>query len=254
MNISISTLRKLYIRLRHILSANLLKTILSQLHPVRTDKELIRLGPTGDGGYIVPDDFEGIHSCFSPGVDTISGFENECAERDMDVFLADASVENPPIVNSRFHFRKSFIGEKTQGVFLSMDDWIEQSIGGKKGDLLLQMDIEGHEYKALNAMSHENLKRFRIVVIEFHGLNYLKHSKIKAFKKLLKTHSCVHIHPNNAEPVSTVGRLQIPNLMEFTFLRNDRIHTKQPQTIFPHVLDSDNTDGTTLTLPGCWFH
>ena len=243
----------LFTKLRHRLSAYLLREILPALHPLKTDKPLIRVGASRDGGYLIPDDLDNIYACFSPGVDNVSDFENECAKRGMRVFLADASVDAPAVKNDLFHFRKSYIGEKSEGSYISMNDWITESIGGQDCDLIMQMDIEGHEYKALNAMSDENLKRFRIIVIEFHGLNFLREYKVNAFKKILKTHSCVHIHPNNCEPITRIRNLEIPNLMEFTFLRNDRIKSREYQNQFPHLLDSNNVNSESVILPKCWF-
>ena len=63
------------------------------LHPRRVD--LVRIGPTDDGGYLLPDVLDGIEACFSPGVGTCSDFELACAERGMQVFLADATVDGP---------------------------------------------------------------------------------------------------------------------------------------------------------------
>jgi hypothetical protein len=235
-----------------MLSAVLIRQILADLHPVQTDKPLIRIGSKGDGEYLVPDDLEGIQACFSPGVNTISDFENECAKRGMKVFLADASVDGPALENEMFDFRKVFISDKTDGIFITMDDWIASTVGDEKCDLILQMDIENYEYKAINEMSVENLKRFRIIVIEFHGLDFLRKYKVNTFKKILSTHTCVHIHPNNCGSIMRIGNTEIPNLMEFTFLRKDRIHSKAYRTEFPHPLDADNVDAPTLVLPVSW--
>ena len=71
--------------------AGALRRMLTALHPQNTTTNLIRVGPSGDGGYLIPDDLDGLVACFSPGVSDISGFEVQCAERGMDVFMADAS-------------------------------------------------------------------------------------------------------------------------------------------------------------------
>jgi hypothetical protein len=42
--------------------------LIQSLAPQTTDKALIRLGPNKDGGYLVPNDLDGIEACFSPGV------------------------------------------------------------------------------------------------------------------------------------------------------------------------------------------
>ena len=211
------------------------------------------MGPEGDGGYLIPDDLNHIRACFSPGVNTVSDFELDCAKRGIDVYMADGSVEAPATKSPLFNFRKIYIGEKSTDQFISMNDWIQESIGDDEGDLILQMDIEGFEYKALNSMSEKNFLRFRIIVIELHGLNYLLNYKMQTFKRLLKNHTCVHIHPNNCEPVRIVEGGAIPNLMEFTFLRNDRIESSAYRTTFPHELDADNTSNERLVLPQNWY-
>lgn len=245
---------RLATRLRNRLSYVLLKPLLPQLYPVTTDKQLIRFGPDGDGGYLIPDDLEGIQACFSPGVSSISGFELECAERGMNVYMADASVDSPPDQHASFHFRKAFIGNRTQGDYITMDDWIHEALGDQKGDLILQMDIEGWEYKALNAISDQYLNRFRIIIVEFHGLDFLLNYKIRTFQKILKNHVCLHIHPNNCAEPTQIASVCLPRTMEFTFLRKDRIKSRNYQTEFPHPLDCDNTLNPTIILPEYWYH
>ena len=106
------------------------------------------------------------------------------------------------------------------------------------------MDIEGYEYVTLINTPDELLKRFRIIIIEFHDLEKLWHKGYyhfvsQAFEKILKTHTCVHIHPNNCCGVDVTNGIGIPRLAEFTFLRNDRISEREPAIEFPHKLDAD---------------
>jgi hypothetical protein len=74
---------------------DVIEEFLTKLRPLTSGHALIRFGPEGDGGYVIPDDLTGIEACFSPGVSGISGFEMDCAERGMKVFLADQSVDCP---------------------------------------------------------------------------------------------------------------------------------------------------------------
>jgi hypothetical protein len=232
--------------------------LIRRLHPVSCDRELIRLGPEGDGGYLVPNDLQGIEACFSPGVSNVVGFERDCADMGMRVFMADASVEHPPEVHPRFQFIKKFIGSTTQGEFISFEEWVNGSAIDSHADLLLQMDIEGCEYDTLLSIPNGLQMRFRIIVVEFHHLDHLFSEPMfsiysKAFEKVLSTHTCVHIHPNNVRRALTVGTLEIPQIAEFTFLRNDRIsHPKFAQQ-FPHPLDRDNVENASLCLPKSWY-
>lgn len=224
------------------------------------DKELIRLGPIGDGGYLIPDDLEGIEACFSPGVGFYSIFEKDCADRGMKVFLADKSVDKPKQSHEHFVFTKKHIGIINNDSFMTINDWVESSLPDSKSDLLLQMDIEGSEYEVLLVVSDDILQRFRIIVIEFHSLNRLCSNPFfklasKVFEKLLQTHTCVHNHPNNFSSSVKFKGLEIPEVIELTFLRNDRISSPSFAKIFPHPLDADNTeDHPSLPLPKCWYN
>ncbi|MEM9283139.1 MAG: hypothetical protein AAGA96_15040 [Verrucomicrobiota bacterium] len=120
------------------------------------------------------------------------------------------------------------------------------------------MDIEGYEYETLLSTPSRTLNRFRIIVVEFHQLGDLwcdSFFKIasRTFEKLLYTHSCVHIHPNNRQPLLSKNGLSIPPLAEFTFYRNDRFITRKPAREFPHCLDFDNTERPHYPLPKCWY-
>lgn len=234
------------------------ESLIRRLAPMTTGKELIRLGPQGDGGYLAPDDLEGIEACFSPGVSSISGFERDCAERGMKVFLADKSVERPAESHERFHFIRKFVGATTSNDFMTLDDWVSLSLPESLSDLILQMDIEGFEYETFLSASDGLMRRFRIIIAEFHNMEQFWNRPFfqlasRAFEKILQTHACVHIHPNNCRGSLKKWELEIPQMAEFTFLRHDRMVNPAPATVFPHPLDGDNTDDPPLPLPKCWY-
>jgi len=236
----------------------LLTALIHKLHPVDTGNKLVRLGPAGDGGYLVPDDINGIEACFSPGVNTVSGFELDCANLGMHVFMADNSVDMPAASHRNFHFVKKYIGAITGNNYMTMDSWVDSSLAGTNSDLLLQMDIEGYEYESILSMSEKLQNRFRIIVVEFHMLDklfshyfYLLASRV--FDKLLHTHMCVHIHPNNYKKIFELSGIAVPPMAEFTFLRKDRIKNYSYAHEFPHILDSSNTDNSFYALPSCWY-
>jgi len=142
---------------------------------------------------------------------------------------------------------------------MTIDDWAKLSLPDSQGDLLLQMDIEGSEYEVLSGASDDLLKRFRIIVVEFHSLNELWSKPFfklvsQVFEKLLQTHTCVHNHPNNCSDSVRIGDIEIPMVVELTFLRNDRIRGSSFAKIFPHPLDVDNRQKKpSLLLPKCWY-
>ena len=236
-----------------------IRSLMTSLHPITCEKKLIRLGSALDGGYLVPDDFVGIEHCFSPGVAYASDLEYACAERGMGVFMADKSVDQPAVQHERFHFTKKYIGVTTNDKFMTLDDWVASSVADRESELFLQIDIEGFEYEVFLAASDRLMRRFRIIVAEFHRFDHLwakPFFKIasRAFEKILQTHSCVHVHPNNGRGSIRRADIEMPLNMEFTFLRKDRIQNFDYAKKFPHPLDSDNVVGKpSLILPPCWY-
>ena len=238
-------------------SARVLELIRS-LRPVVVPAGLVRLGPPRDGGYLVPDDLTGITACFSPGVEQQSGFERDCAERGMQVHLADLSVAGPAEPHERFHFTRKHLGVLTTESSLTLDDWVKRSRVDSQGDLMLQIDIEGSEYEVFLGASDALMKRFRIIVAEFHLLDQLWTAPFfnlasRAFSKILQTHGCVHLHPNNHSGAIAREGVTIPEVMEMTFLRRDRMKSPEFVESLPHPLDRSNRDHPDLVLSRHWL-
>ena len=234
------------------------RSLIRLLRPLDSGVALIRVGPDGDGGYLIPDDLDGIEHAFSPGVATQSGFEAALAARGIGVFLADFSVAGPAEPHPAFVFDKKFVGALSNDVYMTLDDWKRARIGDHRGDLLLQMDIEGAEFETLLSASADLLAQFRIMNIEFHSLQELFNRPYfelasRVFRKLLQTHGVVHIHPNNCCGSIKSGGLEVPRVAELTFYRHDRFRARAYCTAFPHALDRDNTRKPTLVLPECWY-
>ena len=125
-------------------------------------------------------------------------------------------------------------------------------------EFILQMDIEGAEYGVLLHTPSDVLRKFRIIIVEFHNLetlffpNGLELIDV-TFSKLLQDFEIVHIHPNNCRLPIKVGEIIVPQVMEFTFLRKDRITFKKNNSQFPHPLDIKNViQFDDVVLPKCW--
>ena len=234
---------------------------LSLIKPKILTIDNIRLGGSNDGGYIIPNDFNGINFCFSPGVGNISKFEEDLSKKKTPPPLADYSVDNNFNDNSYINFEKKFLGPISYKNYISLKDWILSKINYEnENDLILQMDIEGDEYEVLQSIDLKTLKKFRIILIEFHNFHYLfdefyfeKMSKI--FKILLEHYFCSHIHPNNdVDFISKSHDIEIPPVLEFSFLRRDRAKEVGDINNFPNILDQpNNPKKRDIILPDCFF-
>ena len=67
--------------------------------------DLIRIGGDADGGYLIPDIFDRIAYCLSPGVADTADFEVELSRRyGIKSFMIDGSVASAPFADNNFHF------------------------------------------------------------------------------------------------------------------------------------------------------
>lgn len=239
--------------------ARALREAMALVRPMDAGHALVRLGGPGDGGYLVPDDLEGIAACFSPGVAAQAAFEQDLARRGIPICLADASVTAPPPGCEGMAFERRFLGSHDAEPFTTLGAWVARRPEAAAGDLLLQMDIEGAEYEVIANVAPALLARFRIVVVEFHDLDCLAqpfaHRRIRAaLEKLAGSFVPVHLHPNNYAGTARVRGLAIPRMLEATFLRRDRCRRLVPRTDFPHPLDRDNVPRKPpCPLPRAWF-
>jgi hypothetical protein len=239
-------------------NAQTLVNFFKLIRPKKTNFELIRFGGESDGGYLIPDDLEGVKNCFSPGVSLESFFEDELSKLGIKSYMADYSVERPEIENDRFDFIKKYIGFDHNENFITLENWIE-SKENFDNEMLLQMDIEGAEYDVIFDTSNEILAKFRIIVIEFHDFHRILNPYAfpfieSCFIKLLKNFHIVHIHPNNNGEIIRSNEFEIPSLMEFTFLRKDRVSSFSYETNFPNKLDKKNVlHKVEMKLPTCFY-
>ena len=205
------------------------RELLDAISPVETEHPLIRIGGAADGGYLIPDDLDGIAACFSPGVSDQSSFEEDLLARGIRCYQLDASVERSPVeAHPLVEFDRKFLGPTTEGDFITLADWV----GEKQvpGDLLLQMDVEGAEWLVLASTADTMLKRFRIICVEFHGLEHIFEPFAfdvmeKVLLKLARQFEIVHI------------------VIEYTFLRKDRVKRRRGIAKLPHPLDEDCRPG-----------
>jgi hypothetical protein len=121
------------------------------------------------------------------------------------------------------------------------------------------MDIEGSEFAVLLSTSEETLQQFRIMVVEFHSLHQIANPQqyylmLQCFTKLLSLFEIAHLHPNNSCGSVFIKGLEIPRILEVTFLRRDRVRCKRPTAKIPHPLDRKNVASTKdLLLAAHWY-
>jgi GTPase involved in cell partitioning and DNA repair len=225
-------------------SKNSLDKLIKKLFIYDTGHSLIRLGSNKDGGYLVPDILGKIKYCFSPGVGPTTSFEKQLKKYNIISFLADGSVQDPSNKFIKYDFIKKNLNTFNDNKNITLKKWITNKLKSKKYyKLILQMDIEGSEIKVINHTSRDIIKKFKIMVIEFHYFQSLaleQGCKIyeKVFSKILKDFVICHIHPNNCCGFSKINQYEVPNVMEFTFINKELVkYKKKIKNKLPHKFD-----------------
>lgn len=224
-----------------------LETFENLLRPVINGHQLIRLGSENDGGYLLPDDLEGIRECISPGVSDNMSFETEIWDKfKIESLMYDGSCDAPESITANQKFYKLFVGSIDLPNYISMFKIINEHVLYKDHDLLGQIDIEEGEYDFIKFASQSDLSKFRILIIEFHNLekwlhsNFFNETVMAVFDKLNLSFDLVHNHPNTSSGYFKFKGFKFPKVVELTFHRKDRAKSYGGFAKIPHPLDRDN--------------
>ncbi len=213
--------------------------------------DLLRYGDSSDGGYLIPK-LKNIKSCHTIGVGNTVKFEKGLGKK-VKLFLADKSVKNPNLNNSKF--LKKFVGSYNSKDIINVNDWIKSS---KNTPCILKIDAEGSEYEIIHALNEAYLKKVKILIFEFHNLHLISNEYYYLFvynslKKIKQYFEVSHLHPNNNFPLINFYNLKIPRDLEVTFLNKKYVKYKK-KTSLPHKLDHPTIkDQKDITLPGYFF-
>lgn len=241
-------------------SRRAVREALGFLTPWDAGFELVRVGGEGDGGYLVPNVLDDVSALFSPGVSETWDFERFVAENfGMPSYMLDGSVDAPSGLTEMQQFSRLWLGPVSRGDVTSLEDWVSQSGVSLDSDLMLQMDIEGSEYGVLASAPLATLRRFRVAVVEFHGLDWmsvgpvLRGRILPALRKMAVDFEVLHVHPNNCCGVQMIYGVPVPKVLEVTYLRRDWVGPNPARAILPHPMDRDCVAGSpTLELPANW--
>lgn len=227
-------------------NTNSILKLLSPLSPKKCEHLVkVRVGLSADGGYVLPDDFEGVQGMLSIGVGPDVSFDHALASKGIPSYQYDHTVEKNPIDHELFHFHKQGWGTETSGEFVSLDDMLAHNKLLGQNELILKFDVEGAEWDAFASVSIETLSKFRLIVCELHDFTQLYDAGFFAkvqdvITKLTHNHTCVHTHANNYGGISLLHGMAMPRVMEFSFIRNDRDSFNPSFDPIPGPLDIPN--------------
>ena len=129
----------------------------------------IRIGNNNtDGGYILLNDLKNIKIAYSFGLDFEISFEKELADRNIDVFMYDHTINKLPFENSKFHWKKIGLGGKnTRENMTTLPELIKENGHSNKENMILKLDIESYEWDELQYLQFKFLENLNILLENF---------------------------------------------------------------------------------------
>jgi len=227
-----------------ILSGSDLKNIYALLHPVNTGHKLIRIGESGDGGYLVPNCLDDIDMCVSPGTAEQFQFELDLSRIfNIPSIMCDPSVDRPAGLQRKQSFDRIAIGCGEDEGVCRLKDWVSKYMPLKENSLILSMDIEGGEWNVFLNEDVSFLRVFKIMTLELHYLSLLHDREfvdsifMPVIKKLTSIFDILHVHPNGGTNYLCGKDVYLSDCLEMTLLSKDSRRMKPSPAIVPHPLD-----------------
>jgi hypothetical protein len=197
--------------------------------------EKIRIGAKGDGGYILLKDLNNIRIAYSLGIGKEISFEKYLADKNIDIFMYDYTINNFPFENPRFHWEKIGICGiySNKNNFKTLSQLIKQNGHSNEKNMILKIDIESHEWGVFQNLPIDNLRQFKYIIGEFHFSTSKKFNYFDILKKISFTHQIFHVHCNNCGKIITIDDYKICNLLEISFLRKNGYVFAKDYSIYP---------------------
>ena len=228
------------------------------LKPFKSNKQnLLRVGPRKDGGYIIDqrvikksktvitcglnDDWEfEKHYLKINSKSKVIAYDHTVNKKFWKMrfkkdFLALIMLKKISInkildvfkyIDYKFFFKKNIhISKKVVLKKKNVNEISIKEILDKKKDVILKIDIEGDEYKILNAINKEQ-RKINFLILEFHNIS----KNIQRIKKFLSNSKfkIIHLHGNN---YGGIDKFKNPNVIEVSLLNSKKFFVNKEKSI-----------------------
>jgi hypothetical protein len=201
-----------------------IQALISVIAPKGTNLKLKRFGGLGDGSYVLPQKYvtKGTY-LISGGIENNNEFEISLANLGVHGIQIDNSINQAPRVHKNLEFRKVTISDsdsKTETTLSSL-----MKLSNNEGRLIVKLDIEGYEWKALAALTKKEFASIDCLILELHNLSLI--SNPEQGKEILEVLGkieaaglrSIFCQANNGCLTYILGGTLIPDNMEVTFIK-----------------------------------
>jgi hypothetical protein len=192
-----------------------------------------------DGSYVILDDFKNVRVAYSFGIRREIQFDKNLADRGIDVYMYDHTIDSLPYENDKFHWKKIGITgkNKSNNLLKSLEELIIENGHSSEENMILKMDVEHAEWESLKDISFKILNQFKYILIEYHFKNESLANETllyyKVIKKIHKTHQVFYLRCHNLYSVVNFGNNRFCKYLEVSYIiKKDYEFTNDP-SIYP---------------------
>ena len=199
-------------------------------------KNRILLGEKSDGCYVLLDDFKDIKIAYSFGISNMIQFDKSLADRNIDVYMYDHTIQQLPYTNPRFHWRKIGITGKntTNQELKSLEELLTINKHTFEKNMILKIDVEHCEWDSIKDLPDNILNQFKYILIEYH-FRFENETKLyyQVLKKIGKNHQVFYLRCNNRSKIIMLGDFMICNSLEASYIIKKDNQFSKDDTIYP---------------------
>ena len=199
------------------------------------NKKRILIGNHEDRSYVMLDDFKNIKIAYSIGIDGLIQFDKALADKGIDVYMYDHTIEKLPYENEKFHWKKIGIGgnnDRTSNI-QTLTDMMKDNGHLNEKNIILKIDVEGPEWKSLNDVPEDVLKQFRFILVEYHFFQLYPKLYYNVLKKMYKTHQVFFVNCCSLPDVKTFGNNRICVCIEVSYALRSEYSFAKDESIYP---------------------
>jgi hypothetical protein len=191
--------------------------------------QMIRVGGTHSGGYVMAPDFVDVRGAISIGVGPDVSWDIDVARRGIKVDMFDPTVRRLPdkVPGGVFH-RVGVSGrDEATAKFRPLGELVALAAFPPETELVLKIDVEGAEWSTISSLADGELARYQQIVIEMHDLSRLMSDQrsaqvLTSLRMLAEGHVPVHVHANNYSRLLRFDHDWFPDVVEVSYVRRDR--------------------------------
>jgi hypothetical protein len=202
-------------------------------------KERLLIGKKRDGSYVLLNDFKNIKIAYSFGISRMIQFDKYLANKGIDVYMYDHTINFLPYNNIKFHWKKIGITGRNRNslILKSLEELIIENGHSSEKNMILKIDVEHAEWESLKDLSYNILRNFKYILIEYHFRDekIINNTSLyyNVIKKLYKTHQVFYLRCQNKYNIVNFGNNKICRALEVSYIIRENVKFTKDSTIYP---------------------